>query len=95
MILANWSDCRRKTGLRRIHRIAATQLAWRLDRGSIRIRVRDEGDGFDPANVPDPTLQENLYKPRGRGLHLLNKMMDSVRFNRIGNQIEFSRRVKP
>ena len=68
-------------------------LSWRLDRGSLRIRVRDEGDGFDPSSVPDPTLPENLYKPRGRGLHLLNKMMESVIFNSIGNQIEICRRV--
>ena len=50
-------------------------------------RVTDEGEGFDPAQVPDPTLPENVEKPTGRGLMLMRQFSTWVRFNRQGNQV--------
>ncbi len=52
------------------------------------VRVEDEGPGFDPTAVPDPTLDENLTKPSGRGLMLMRIYMTCVEFNSTGNQIE-------
>ena len=49
--------------------------------------VRDEGPGFDPASLPDPTDLANLEKPSGRGLLLIRTFMDEVRHNEKGNQI--------
>jgi CheY-like chemotaxis protein len=49
--------------------------------------IRDEGPGFDPAAVPDPTDAHNLDQPGGRGLMLIRTFMDDVRFNSQGNQI--------
>ncbi|MCS6850065.1 MAG: response regulator [Gemmataceae bacterium] len=49
--------------------------------------IRDEGPGFDPATVPDPTDPENLGKTSGRGLLLIQTFMDEVRFNAVGNEI--------
>jgi serine/threonine-protein kinase RsbW len=49
--------------------------------GGIAIRIRDEGDGFDPEKVPDPLAPENLLKPNGRGILLMNKLMDEVEFD--------------
>lgn len=49
--------------------------------------VRDEGRGFDPGAVPDPTHPENLRKPSGRGLLLIRTIMDEVRHNERGNEI--------
>ncbi|MDP8258302.1 MAG: ATP-binding protein [Candidatus Aadella gelida] len=44
------------------------------------IRVQDEGDGFEPEKVPDPTLDENLLNERGRGVYLITHLMDEVKY---------------
>ncbi|WP_437674034.1 response regulator [Sorangium sp. So ce131] len=49
--------------------------------------VRDEGPGFDPRDLPDPTDLANLDKPSGRGLMLIRTFMDEVRHNEKGNEI--------
>ncbi|MBU0640827.1 MAG: ATP-binding protein [Planctomycetes bacterium] len=51
------------------------------------IAVRDEGDGFCPATVPDPTVEENLERPNGRGLMLMQSYMTKVCFNTTGNEV--------
>jgi anti-sigma regulatory factor (Ser/Thr protein kinase) len=48
-------------------------------------RISDEGAGFDPQAVPDPTRPENLTNPGGRGLFLMRKLMDEVHYNDRGN----------
>jgi serine/threonine-protein kinase RsbW len=53
----------------------------------IQARVTDQGDGFDPSAVPDPTTPENLTKPCGRGLFLMRKLLDEVKYNAQGNQV--------
>jgi serine/threonine-protein kinase RsbW len=54
---------------------------------SLVIVVRDPGMGFDPHSVPDPTHIQNLYASHGRGIYLINELMDDVRFERGGSQI--------
>ncbi len=49
--------------------------------------IRDEGPGFDPDSLPDPTDPANLEKPSGRGLLLMKTFMDEVRFNELGNEV--------
>ena len=51
------------------------------------IVVRDEGGGFRPATVPDPTADENLERPNGRGIMLIHAYMSKVRFNQSGNEV--------
>ena len=46
----------------------------------LTVGVEDEGGGFNPENVPDPLLPENLLKPSGRGIHIIKSLMDTVRF---------------
>jgi len=55
--------------------------------GPIEIRIRDEGSGFNAAELPDPTRLENLLNPHGRGIFLIRNHMDKVSFNRKGNEI--------
>ena len=52
-----------------------------------RAEVEDEGPGFDPGRVPDPTLPENPDRPGGRGLPLMRHFMTWVRFSRPGNRV--------
>lgn len=64
-----------------------TVEAW-CEPSEIRIRVTDEGTGFDPESLPDPTLPRNRHRPRGRGVFLIRQLMDHVEFNEQGNSIE-------
>jgi serine/threonine-protein kinase RsbW len=61
------------------------RIWWAVTPGSVRLVVEDEGQGFDPATVADPSLPENLGRPDGRGLFLIFTFMTWVRFNRRGN----------
>jgi len=49
--------------------------------------VRDPGEGFDPQSVPSPLLAENLFASHGRGIYLINQLMDHVEFARGGTEI--------
>ncbi len=53
--------------------------------------VTDEGCGFDPEKVPDPTLEENLSKTSGRGISLMRLFMDDLQFNSCGNAVQMSK----
>ncbi len=56
------------------------------DRGVI-IVVKDEGEGFDPAKVPNPLVGESSHSEHGRGIYLVNMLMDEVHFERGGREI--------
>ena len=51
---------------------------------SVQIMVQDEGCGFIPSKVPNPTKDENLEKPHGRGIMLMRAYMSKVCFNENG-----------
>jgi len=55
--------------------------------GSILIVVRDPGPGFDPSQIADPCRGENIYSHHGRGIFLINQLMDEVRFHKNGTEI--------
>ena len=61
----------------------------------IKACVTDEGAGFDPHDVPDPTAPDNLEKAGGRGLFLMRELMDEVHFNERGNQVTLVLRLDP
>ncbi len=50
----------------------------------VRVTVQDEGDGFNPELVPDPTLEENLERPFGRGLLLMRAYLSECRYSDSG-----------
>lgn len=62
-------------------------VSCRLSLERIQIRIADQGNGFDPASIPDPTDDDNLEIPSGRGLMLMRCYMTSVRFNDRGNEV--------
>jgi serine/threonine-protein kinase RsbW len=61
---------------------------------AITLVVRDEGAGFNPDSVPDPTLPENILREHGRGLFLMRNLCDEVRFNAKGNEITMVKRIQ-
>lgn len=52
-----------------------------LENSHLIIKIKDEGKGFDPSIVPDPTDPENLLKDSGRGLYLMRVYMDGLTYN--------------
>lgn len=71
---------------RRIH------VHVQIDATGLRYVVRDEGPGFDPTQLPDPTDPANLERPSGRGLLLMRTFMDEVRYNDRGNEVTMVKR---
>ncbi|HMU43743.1 MAG TPA: ATP-binding protein [Ignavibacteriaceae bacterium] len=52
-----------------------------VENGSLYISVKDNGKGFDPSALPDPTETDNLLKDSGRGVYLMKVYMDEIKFN--------------
>lgn len=52
------------------------------------VRVHDEGVGFDPRTLPDPTAPENLERIGGRGVFLMRNLADSISFSDDGREVE-------
>jgi CheY-like chemotaxis protein len=67
-------------------------LHARLTRDEAVFTIRDEGPGFDPNTLPDPTDPANLERASGRGLLLIRTFMDQVSYNGEGNQITMVKR---
>jgi len=59
-----------------------------------RFVIRDQGPGFDPDKLPDPTDPENIEKVSGRGLLLMRTFMDEVSFNETGNEVTMIKRCQ-
>ena len=55
--------------------------------GEVVFTIRDEGQGFDPETVPDPTEQKNLLRTHGRGVWLMHALMDEVTFQQNGTVV--------
>jgi serine/threonine-protein kinase RsbW len=53
-----------------------------VDSSAVTIRIDDEGEGFDPSLIPDPTVPENLLRPSGRGIFYMQQFMNRVQFSR-------------
>jgi len=58
-----------------------------FDKNEMIITVTDEGPGFNPAAIPDPTMPENIEELSGRGVFLMKKLADSISFNEKGNSV--------
>jgi serine/threonine-protein kinase RsbW len=64
------------------------QVCVSCDEGrGVLIVVRDPGPGFDPASIPSPVMGENIYSEHGRGIYLINRLMDEVTFRKGGTEI--------
>ena len=60
--------------------------------GGMLIVVRDPGPGFDPSMIANPCAGENIYSHHGRGIYLINQLMDEVRFHKNGTEIHMIKR---
>ncbi len=62
------------------------------DQKGIIIVVRDPGTGFDPTKIANPCEGENLYSNHGRGIFLINQLMDEVQFHKNGTEIRMAKK---
>ena len=65
-----------------------------LENGRLEARITDQGGGFDPSAIPDPTEGENILKSGGRGLFLMRQLLDEVSYNDRGNQVTLVLRLE-
>jgi serine/threonine-protein kinase RsbW len=57
------------------------RVAYVVENSTVTITVEDEGEGFDPKDIPDPTDPENLLRPNGRGIFYMRQFMNQVDFS--------------
>lgn len=60
---------------------------------NLSVVVTDEGPGFSPDNIPDPTAPENIENLHGRGVFLMNNLADAIEFNSTGNQVTMTFKI--
>jgi len=80
------------------HVFVEFETARPLDVAELTIRVRDQGEGFDPGMLADPLAPENLLKSSGRGIFLIRNFMDDVQLERApegGMEVRMLKRVLP
>jgi serine/threonine-protein kinase RsbW len=66
-------------------------VSYRVLVDRLEVRITDEGKGFDPNDVPDPTDPMNLERPCGRGLMLMRHYMTEVEYNASGNSVSMAK----
>lgn len=69
------------------------EVRFSVDSEKVQIIITDQGSGFDPSAVPDPTTDEHLEDPSGRGITLMRAYMDEVVYNSRGNEIRMLKRI--
>ncbi len=72
-------------------RAKKVRVLYRVTPNRFEVVVVDEGPGFDPGDVPDPTAVENLERPCGRGLMLMRHYMTEVVYKDTGNTVAMSK----
>ena len=80
------------------HVFVEFETATRADIPELAIRIRDQGEGFDPEQVANPLDEENLLKSSGRGIFLIRNFMDDVQLRRApegGREIRMVQRALP
>ena len=58
-----------------------------VEKNEMIVTVTDEGNGFNPSDIPDPTRPENIEELSRRGVFLMTKLADSIFFNEAGNSV--------
>jgi len=69
-------------------------VSYILMKDMLVLEIEDEGPGFDSREVPDPTAEENIFNPRGRGIYIMKKYMDNVEYNDKGTKIILTKHLE-
>ena len=71
------------------------ELEFKVSPAKVFLRVKDQGEGFCPDDVPNPTDEENLEVVHGRGVFLIQNMMTEVSYNEAGNEVTMIKEREP
>ncbi len=63
------------------------EIEIKINNNDLIVIVKDEGNGFVPENIPDPTDPENIEAINGRGIFLMSKLADDIEYNKKGNSV--------
>jgi serine phosphatase RsbU (regulator of sigma subunit)/anti-sigma regulatory factor (Ser/Thr protein kinase)/DNA-binding NarL/FixJ family response regulator len=69
------------------------RISWTEDGLQLTIRVADEGSGFSPSALPDPTSTEHMFRERGRGIYMIRRMVDALEYSEKGNEATITVRL--
>lgn len=69
-------------------------VSYTLDKNKIEIEVEDRGEGFDVKKIPDPRTKDYVMKEGGRGIFLMQELMDRVKYNEKGNKVKMTKFFK-
>jgi len=70
-------------------------VVFECKKNNFVVRVRDQGIGFNPDCIPDPTSPENIENLRGRGVFLMKNLSDDIGFNDVGNEVIMKFKIEP
>ena len=73
----------------------SVKLHYTITPEIFEVRIEDQGGGFNPDDVPDPTVPENLERACGRGLYMIRSFMNEVHYHGRGNIILMRKRKSP
>ncbi len=65
-------------------------ILFKCETSVLSVTVTDEGKGFFPDLIPDPTSPENIENIRGRGVFLMRRLADTIEYNQVGNSVKMS-----
>jgi serine/threonine-protein kinase RsbW len=69
-------------------------ITFNIEEKVLKIKVEDQGPGFDYQNIPDPTAPENLENVNGRGIFLMEKLSDKIEFKKNGAIVQLEFKIK-
>ena len=71
----------------------SVKVGFECDESDLTITVEDEGIGFNPKVIPDPTAPENIENLSGRGVFLMTNLCDDISFNNRGNEVKMKFKI--
>ena len=71
----------------------SVEVKFQLENNRLEVTVTDQGKGFKPSEIPDPTRPENIELLAGRGVFLMSKLADNIKFNKIGNSVTMTFKI--
>jgi serine/threonine-protein kinase RsbW len=73
----------------------SVNISFEFKKQGLVVKVRDQGIGFNPDCIPDPTSPENIENLRGRGVFLMKNLADDIGFNEVGNEVIMKFNLEP
>lgn len=77
----------------KIDKSKSVKIGFEYKLENLTVTVADEGPGFTPENVPDPTSPENIENLHGRGVFLMRNLCDQISFNELGNEVKMKFKI--